>query len=101
MPILIHDPEAVADYRRILGDPAPDRIEGQIARAAAEALPSLWSGEAAEAYQERLREWLQAFQAWRQERDAFAEALAAGEAEITAAMAEVDRRVAALPDLEL
>lgn len=100
MPVLVHDPEAVADYRRILGDPAPDRIESQIARVAAE-LPGLWSGEAAEAYQERLRDWLRSFQAWREEQVAFAEALAAGEAEIAAAMTEVDRRVAALLDLEL
>lgn len=94
----IHDPEAVQAYRRILAEETPERIGAELARALLEELPSLWSGEAAQGYLEEAQRRLEILRRWLEERRQLAEAVAAGEAMIAEAIAEVEKTLHALPE---
>lgn len=96
---LIHDPEAIQAYRRALTDERPEQILAGLSAAVQSELPAIWSGEAAQGYLEAAARRLEQFRRWLEARRHLEERLAAGEARITEAIAEVGRMLQGLPEL--
>ncbi len=97
--VLIHESDAIQDYRRVLMDERPERILAGLSTAIRSELPALWSGEAAQGYLEEATRRLEQFQRWLEMRRQLDERIAAGEARIAEAITEVRRILQALPEL--
>ncbi|GBD09120.1 hypothetical protein HRbin22_01367 [Candidatus Thermoflexus japonica] len=95
---LIHEPESIRSYRRLLMDERPEQLLASLTAAIQNELPALWSGEAAQGYLEEAARRLEQFRRWLEGRRQMDERIATGEARIAEAIAEVGRMLQALPE---
>lgn len=95
---LVHEPEAIQSYRRLLMDERPEQLLAGLTAAIQNELPTLWSGEAAQGYLEEAARRLEEFRRWLETRRQLNERIGAGEARIAEAIAEVSRMLQALPE---
>ncbi|HXF68962.1 MAG TPA: hypothetical protein VNK89_04075 [Thermoflexus sp.] len=95
---LIHDPEAIQAYRRVLMEEQPTQVLAGLIQDLQNELPAIWSGEAAQGYREEAGRRLELFRRWLEERQQLDEGIAAGESILAEAIAEVERMLGALPE---
>lgn len=94
---LIHDPEAIQAYRRVLMDERPEQILAELSTVIQNELPAIWWGEAAEGYLEEAARRLAEFRRWLEVRRDLDERIARGEARIAEAVVAVRQMLQRLP----